>query len=142
MKIELTSGWPFERIATVWPDVLRCLQLFVNRFPTDETMENIVTQVIDGRLQLWLIDDAGAIVMAVLTHQETNTATGKRTAHVYALGGERGADVMPCLLDIEAWARAGDFDEMEISGRTGWRKRLQAQGWHPALQVYRKPLKG
>jgi hypothetical protein len=142
VKIQLTSSWDGAMIAAVWQDILRCLNLYVQRFPDDETLESLIAQITSGALQLWLIEDDGKIVMAVLTRIATIQATGKKQVQVLALGGERGEDVMPCLLDIEAWARSIGAQELEITGRHGWRKRLAKQGWGSVAEIYRKSLKG
>lgn len=142
MKItNVSATWTQEQIDAAWPDVLRCLQAYVDKFPTDETLDNLVKQICNGSLALWLVEDNGENIMAVLTRGITVDPTAKRQVQLLAVGGERGDDVMPLLKDIEAWAKAKGADEMEIIGRLGWRKRLAKQGYGTVAQLYRKTLK-
>ena len=142
MKIELTTHWPVERVSAVWPDVVRCLTKFCDRFPRDETVDNLVRQILTGALQLWVIEDDGRFIMAVVSRITTVTATGKVQVQILALGGERGEDVMVCLKDIEDWGRdQHGAEEFEITGRKGWQKRLSALGYRSEAIIYRKQMR-
>ena len=142
MKIELTTHWPVERVGAVWPDVLRCLTMFCERFPRDETVENLVRQILTGALQLWVIEDGGKILTVGTTRIQTNAATGKVQAQITALGGEGYPDICQFLPVVEAWARDNhNAEELESIGRRGWLRVMKTAGYSADAVIYRKQLR-
>lgn len=142
MKIELTTHWPIERVSAVWPDVIRCLTMFCDRFPRDETVENLVRQILTGALQLWVIKSGGKFRGVLVTRIQTSSATGKVQIQVPVIAGKGFPCDMSGLADIEAWGRdQHGAEELEIIGRKGWSREMVKLGYRNDLYLYRKPLR-
>jgi hypothetical protein len=142
MRIDLTTGMSAEEIAPLWPAILACFEKYVARFP-DETVENMVAQIMSGRRQLWVVrDDEGNVVLAPISEIVTVDATGKKRLVCAEIGGERLQEAVHLIGEMEAWAaREHGATESELVGRVGWGKLLQPLGYELAAQIYRKALR-
>lgn len=138
--LHLLSRWPAEKVAPLVPQIIECLQKFVDRFPDDETVQNLCQQIEDGALQLWAALDGDRVETVGLTQIKTITATGKVQCLVHVAGGEGGLDIGDYLADIEKWAMKQGASEMEIIGRKGWERKFPELGYRATATVFRKKL--
>lgn len=141
LSIRLTSGMTTEEMQAMWPDIVRCLQRFVERFPHDETVENILQQCACGRRQLWVIqDETGKVVLAPVTEIVRVDATGALRMIYCIVSGDNIVDAMPCIAEMERWGVAQGCTEFDAIGRKGWAPFVAPYGLKPAGVLYRKRL--
>lgn len=139
LSIHDTTHWDRDRFD--WPNVMRAIKTYTDRFPNDATPETVLREVARGAMTLWVVcDEAGETVGAVLVTIEVVQATGWKRASVHGYGGERGIEALPLLDHIEAWARKYGCDEIEAVGRIGWRKLLGDMGYREDAVILRKRL--
>lgn len=133
-----TTDWSVEQFD--WPAVMRAIRTYTDRFPEDATLESVISDVMAGRMRLWLVRDGDTTVAAVLVTVGTVDATGWKRVSIHGFGGERGIEALPLLEQIETWARSIGADEVEAVGRIGWRKLLGALGYRELSVILRKTL--
>ncbi len=141
MKIALTSNMSADEMAPLWSDILACLEKYVARFP-DETISNIIAQCASGRRQLWIIqDETEKVVLTPITEITVDDATGAKTLVLAEIGGSRLRESMPCLNEIEAWAkREHGAVKSRLIGRDGWARLLPRYGYQPEARIFSKGL--
>ena len=131
-----------EQIAPHWPNIVACLQKFCNRFPMEETPENIINEVMKGERQMWLVlDEEDKVVLVPITAIETLTASGIKQLLLAECGGSRLKEAMALLVDIEQWAKTNHHAERaRFVARKGWRDYLEPLGYKAKAVVYEKEL--
>ncbi len=145
MVIRLTSGMSAEEMAPLWPDIVRCLEKYCAKYPS-ETPENIIAECAQGKRQLWICLDGGKVVLTPITEIVTTNATGKKELLLAEVGGIRLRDCMPLLAEIEAWGKAQGAETARLLGRStkkatsGWTAHLLPLGYQPTAVVYEKRL--
>jgi len=91
------------------------------------TFEDIVREVLLGRMHLWYGDNGCAVTEFVVYPR-------KKVIHVFLAGGD-----MQQILDFEesaaAWGKANGCTGMTIAGRRGWSKVLGKHGWSDKFLV-------
>lgn len=138
MRIELTSDWTPERIASYGPEITTALRKLADRFPETFTVRSLADDLFSGRSQLWLILDGDKFMSIVVTEIKTTQATGHKTVLLTGLAGEGGIDICPLIGAIEAWAWSIGADEVCPVGRPGWKKGLAPLGYSADIIFYRK----
>lgn len=142
LRIDLTTGFSQEEMEPLWSSILECLERYVARFPTDETVQGILDQIVKGKRQLWIVrDETGRVILTPITEIVKIDTTGKTKLFLAEVGGERLAECMPLLSEIERWAKEKHgATESELIGRPGWKKMLEPLSYRLAAHVYTKAL--
>jgi hypothetical protein len=131
-----------EEMAPLWGDILRCLQRYVDRFPQDETIENVIRKCAEGKRQLWAVfDEQGRGVLTPITEIVSVDATGVKRLVFSEVGGSRIKDAMPLIEEIERWAiEEHNCTEFDFVGRKGWAPFLAPYGFKPQAIIWRKEI--
>lgn len=88
---------------------------------------DIVRGVHDFRMQLWANDKAAAITEIIDFPQ-------KRVLNVFLAGGDMD-HLMDMLDSAKAWGKGEGCSEIIMSGRKGWLRVLDKQGWSDKFSV-------
>lgn len=132
-----------EEMSPKWPNIIKCLEKYVDRFPQDETVENILAQCATGRRQLWIVEDEdGEVILAAVTEVVTMDATGNNRMVFAECAGSRIGEIMPLITQMEQWAATErSAIDAEFIGRKGWGPLLKPFGYEPVAVIYRKSLR-
>ena len=109
-----------EDVSGIWVDVCPILSRAVLR-ENDITPEFILDCLINKKMQLWLGHEDYKIVYAGIT-QIVNYQTGRKSAQITYLAGERMDEWTDHIKVIEDWALYIGCDRLEIIGRKGFAK--------------------
>lgn len=141
LKITLTTKLTAQQMAPLWGDIHCCFQKYVDRFP-DETIANMMSEVVSGKRQLWIVqDETGKVVLTPITEIVTVNATGDKILVFAEVGGERLRDALPLISVIEDWAvETHGVKEAQFPGRTGYRKILDRYGFKEKTVIFTKQL--
>ena len=141
MKVELTTGWPWEKIASYGPEITAAMKKLEARFPREVTVQQLYKDIQDGKRQLWLImEDDGRFLSFVLTNIQTNEGTGLKTLVIPSLAGDEGEGAVPLIAELEKWGKSQGCGESLVYGRYGWKRSLAKEGYDMHMAVFRKPL--
>lgn len=141
MKVELTTDWPYEKMASYGADVTAAMRKLVEKFPHQFTVEALAQDVIEGRNQLWLIlDEDDAFKAFVMTEIFTNKATGEKSVLLTEGAGEGGPALAQALPVIEKWAIEQGADSVLPMARRGWEREIAKYGYKPEFVRFRKEL--
>lgn len=94
--------------------------------------EDIVAAVLEGRMQLWP-GQRSAAVTELLQYPK------KLSLHVFLAGGDMD-EILFAFHDASAWARSQGCADMTTTGRLGWERVLQREGWTKIMVTMGKPL--
>lgn len=132
-----------EDMSTKWPNIIKCLEKYVQRFPDDETVENILLQCANGRRELWIVEDeTGEVILAAVTEVVKMDATGNNRMIFAECAGSRIGEIMPLINQMEQWAASErQAVDAEFVGRKGWEPLLKPFGYEPVAVIYRKSLR-
>ena len=145
LKIENAHSWSQERMALVFPSVLLCIRRFVTEFPDEMTEEYLITEVMAGRRQLWVVydeDKPNVALLVVITEIKTYTPTSIKFVEMFGVGGERVREALPLIEHIEAWAEERGAQHALLVGRFGWIPLLKDRGYSKKAVILKKPLGG
>lgn len=96
------------------------------------TFEDVVDLVASGRAQLWPAE-RGVAVTEIIVYPR------KRVLHIFLAAGE-----MDQLLDMiesaEQWGRTQGCTSLTMSGRMGWQRVLNKQGFKPVLVTMEREI--
>lgn len=98
------------------------------------TVEDLARQVADGRATIWK-NDRSALFLRI-----DDYPNGERVVEVGPAGGDM-AEIVDSVPRIEAWARERGCTQAHVwSGRKGWERVLEPQGYGVISTVIRKKL--
>lgn len=145
LVIERTTKWSRERLDPFVPSIVECLQRLVDQFPTDETVPNLVGQVILGHCEMWVVydtDQPPQALMVGLTRNVVMEATGQRKFELYNCGGEGlkdclKADLLTVLEQYGASLHDGETVIRTIV-RPGIAKYLRPLGYQRRAEILEK----
>lgn len=142
LSIRLTSDMSAEEMEPLWPSILDCLAKYCRRFPQDETIENIIRKLMEGKRSLWIVqDEQGRVVLTPITEIVEVDATGVKRLVFSEVGGSRIKDAMPLIKEIERWAiEEHGCTEFDFVGRKGWEPFLAPYGFKQEAVIWRKGL--
>lgn len=138
LTVHNTSDWSADMLD--WPNITAAIRRLVERFPDDITLEGVLSDIIHGRLTLWVVRDGDTTVSVVLVSFDTNPHTGHRRATIREMVGNRGVEAIPLIVEIEEWARSQGANDIDVIGREGWKRALASQGYELVAVVLRKRL--
>ena len=105
------------------------------------TLESIHDEVMSGKLHLWMMNDSGAFILAMLT--EFAVYPTKRVLRVLWICGEALGDGIGLFLDfVERWAARQGITSIQVIGRKGWVRKLKRYGYVQTQWVVNKNLSG
>tara|TARA_R100001377_G_C3112974_1_gene83266 strand:+ start:56 stop:415 length:360 start_codon:yes stop_codon:yes gene_type:complete len=85
--------------------------------------EDIVTAVIEGKMQLWPAENSCWVT-------EITVYPRKKVLHVFLAGGNLD-EILDMHDSVVQWAKEQGCEGMTLTGRKGWVKALQHNGWKP-----------
>ena len=135
-----TTLVPAEQIEAVWPNITHRLEEAVRRSRGRWTMEALYEALRSEMYHLWLaFDDDNAIDGVGVT--QVVTYPSRRMLAIQFLGGENFMDwVWPMLGTFNSFARDTECQGIEATGRDGFWKWLQKDGFEKAYTVFEKRL--
>ena len=86
----------------------------------DETLENTLGALREGRCQLWVMHNGRGLRGAGVTKVEV-LPTGRKICVTISYGGECLSECGHILKDVENFAKANGCSAVRITGRPGWR---------------------
>ncbi|MEN5279012.1 hypothetical protein ABE527_18960 [Brucella sp. TWI432] len=141
MKIINTQDWTIDQIAPYGRDLTAAMRRLCEKYPDDLTVEILMSGIMSGKNQLWLIFDENEVFKAFVTTEiYTAEATGKKRLHLCDLGGEGGVYLADLVTELEKFALSQGITEIQAMGRIGWQKQLAKHGFQPMVFRYRKDL--
>lgn len=142
LTIRLSTTMTAAEMAPLWPGIVGCLEKYCRRFAEEESVAHVLRQCAAGRRQLWIVtDESGRVILTPVTEIVTIDATGKKQLLLAEVGGERLAECMPFLSQIEAWAaREHGATEAQLVGRKGWKRLMEPLGYRETAVIWRKGL--
>lgn len=112
---------PPEMVAEVWP--------FVGQFIVSAAVRGgglhlpeVIERLPDARALLWVIEEDGAFVAALITQVEAGD--DGTCCRIVALGGSGASDWVHLISQIEDYARDEGCVRVRFEGRHGWRRHL------------------
>lgn len=141
--LKLTSRMSAQEMEPHWPKVFEQLEDYVAQYPSHTTLEMLMRDLANGKLQLWIVIDKSSdeCIMSVVTEIVTLEATGDGAVSVFALSGERLKELAPMIDDIIAWAQKNfNVTEAEITGRPGICKVLKPCGFEQQAVIMKRSL--
>ena len=96
------------------------------------TFDNVCGRVIDGSLDLYVLPNS---VMLCETFRQPNFSQ----YHVY-LGGGDLQEIIDYHPQMEREARLRGCKYLSMTGRLGWKKPLEQNGWTHKLSIYKKEV--
>ncbi|MEP7454303.1 hypothetical protein [Phyllobacterium sp. SB3] len=131
-----------EEISPYWNDIVSCIAKYCDKFPDDETIENVIGQCARGERQLWLIiDELDNVVLTPITEIITLASNGKKILMYAQAGGSRIEDALPLMSEIEEWAKKEHgVTQAHWWGRKGYRKLLGDYGFSESIVIFKKDI--
>lgn len=138
LKISLV---PTSEVPRVWDLVSHMLKRATDLSQGRYGLRDLKAKILSGEFELWIIfDEAGEIVASVTT---TMTAYPQvKMVSGQFLGGDRLADWRDDFCaKLESWAKDNGCASIELTGRAGWSKVLDGNGYREVFRVYQRNLK-
>jgi hypothetical protein len=101
------------------------------------TPDELIADLRDRQRQLWLVDDDGDVLCALLTQVMGDRLWTVRVTHCAGRDYERWLDLWPV---IEEWAREIGSKRIEALARPGWQRPLKAFGMVPTHVLLERRL--
>ena len=92
--------------------------------------EDIAEAIADGRMQLWPAKDSCLVT-------EITVYPRKKVLHVFLGGGDLN-EILGMHESVVQWAMAQGCESLTMTGRKGWVKALQNNGWKSQLVLLEK----
>ena len=105
-------------------DLIRCrewIQSALDKGGDTHSFIDVVDGVMSGHMQLWS-GEKGCAVTEIVVYPN------KKVLHVFLAGGKL-EQITDMHKDAVQWAKAQGCDGMTLSGRKGWLKILNKDGW-------------
>lgn len=128
-----------EHVETVWPFIETYIHAACERGPDGGRARDLFDACVSGRNQLWVADDNGAFVAAVVTGIWTEQDGGK-VCMWNAVGGLDMSAWHHFSEPIEQWARDHGCCAMRSFSRPGMKRRLEAKGYHVKGYILEKAI--
>ncbi len=122
--VMLWSGAPVDYI---WEDVEPLLRQGEEYLAPHYSLADVRTLLHGGRLVLWTAADEGGIVLVMLV--ELTRLPGCEVARILYIGGSGVKKVLPMIDFLHLWARRQGVDRIEVTGRPGWLRLLEPEGY-------------
>jgi hypothetical protein len=127
---EVESNWHF---ADAW------VRAAVEEGALLETSDSYKARCLDASAQLWLIEDQGQCIGAMVT-EVYDTPKGLTCAVPVISAVSFDDALVPLFSELETWARNEGCVRLEGFGRFGWIRALKPHGWRPLAAVIEKDI--
>ena len=125
---------PHEMMA-LWPHVKDYFRSFENRSEGELTAGELLTRVIDKRLQCWIALTGSVVKACALTE-----VTKKTVVFAFCAGKDRDEWRDEMVDEIEKWAAHIGANRVRIICRPGWTKELKTLGYKESHRVVEKDI--
>ena len=113
--------------------IKKCLDKVLAKVPEFKASD-ILTRVIKGDSQMWLVEEEDNIDGVVVTNLIKYPATQRLLIHL--CGGQNIRDWIALYMQtIEEWSKSKGLDGIEIQGRKGWLKLLPDYSCHRVFMI-------
>ena len=137
LSVRLTTTMTEDEMRPLWNNIRRCLQKFVDRFPHEDSVENILKDCMSGARTLWVIqDETGKVVLAPVTEIVRVNATGELKMIFCIVSGDDIVEAMPCVQDMIQWGVEQGCTMFQAIGRPGWKPLVAPYGLKAIGMVY------
>lgn len=127
---------PKEQVQSVLPNALPWIEKTLEEMAyTRWTLEGIVEELQNGKMQLWVCYDKGKHLFVIT---ELITELTGITVHIVLGGGRFNKNMLRYLNLIENWAKGLGATGFVIWGRWGWEKLLRPLGFKFETAVFRR----
>ena len=96
------------------------------------TLDDIWNGIVDGTFQFWP-GDKSAIITEVQIYPQ------KKTMHIFLAGGDLN-ELLEMEKSVRAFAKTIGCNSMSISGRRGWLRIFERDGWQEVCTTIAKEL--
>ena len=115
---------------TLWNHHTPGIEEALRRCGDDATVIDVAQEVVSGYAQVW--GNHKALIITKLYGD---------CIHFWIATGEKEA-VIKLSNDILAWGRDHGFTKATLTGRKGWVRALQQEGWRQQAVLMEKPING
>jgi hypothetical protein len=110
------------------------------------TVTSIFTDLVEGRLMLWIVfdptGDKGATKFVAFACTSIKEYPNKRMLHVDFVGGEDVNVWLGALNEtLSSFGAAQECVGLEAIGRRGWKHHARKYGWNPKYTLFEKMFK-
>lgn len=131
---------PVFAIETEWPRVEKMLEVATSMSAGRYDIGHLKEKLLTGEFQLWVIFDKRFEIVAAITSTFTVYPKCKFLSGQF-LGGDRLADWKDKFCRIfHNWGRDNGCKAVELTGRAGWSKVLEPNGYREIYRTYQKDL--
>lgn len=131
---------PSAHVPMVWMKVLPYFLKGEDRWSTFYTIDQIESNLLSGRQQLWIMLEGLKVIGCVMTQIDVfPKAKSLRVLFLGGVGFKR--NMIREMLKIENWARSEQITVIDFMGRREWEPLLAMLGYSAPAMVYRKELK-
>ncbi len=121
---------PMAMIESVWDKVSPLIERVIARAPQDLCINKVKDDLMKGNSLLLTITDDDELI-AFFTLETQVFPTGHKVMYVAMMSGDGLDRFINLWLDVtHKLAREYKCDELRISGRKGWIKKLKAHNWY------------
>lgn len=125
-----------EEIGELWPTVRPLLVEALNYHTPGCAPFQVKANLENGEWRLLVVEDAGRVIAAGCLHIVELPLT--RQCRFELFGGERMAEWLPLLTDVEEWAISQGCTSFRLFGRRGWARILD--DWRETAVVLEKDI--
>lgn len=132
---------PSEEVPKIWDKVSHMLKQATDLSYGRYGLNDLKKKLLEGEFHLWIIFDDDYSIVAAVTTTFTYYPSMK-TVHGQFLGGDRLPEWRDLMCDIlDRWAIDNSCQMVELSGRAGWAKVLEPNGYKEVFRTYQRELK-
>ncbi len=132
MKI---AGVQTNQMMALWPHVKQYFRSFEDRSRGELTAGELLTHVIDKRLQCWVATDGEEVKACGLTE-----VSKKTVVFAFCAGVDRDEWRDEMVSEIEQWAKHIGARRVRIICRPGWVRELKSLGYKESHRVLEKDI--
>jgi hypothetical protein len=137
LDVSLVPGWA---INDTWPKVAPMLKRATDMSEGRYDLEDLKYKLLTGEFHLWVVFDQSLNIIAAITSTFTIYPQAKSLAGQF-LGGERLGDWQDTFLEVfEKWGKDNGCQFVELTGRAGWKRALEPNGFRETFRTYQKEL--
>lgn len=137
MEIKVSLVPSFE-VANIWDKVSRMLKLATDQSQGRYGLNDLKEKLMSGEFQLWIIFTPDYEILAAITSTFTQYPRCK-ALHGQFLGGERMDEWRDEFCRVfDNWAIDNACEFIEFSGRPGWSKALEPNGYREVFRTFQR----
>lgn len=137
----LVSLVPASDIAVIWNQVSSMLKRATDLSQGRYKLADLRDKLVSGEFQLWIVFTRGGEIIAAITSTFTIYPQGKALSGQF-LGGARLEDWRDNFCEVfDNWGIDNGCKFVEFTGRAGWAKALQSNGYREVFRTYQRDLR-